>query len=286
MLFLSALITLPETECAFCLRSRLGVEMMVAAPSVSICDGCTELSTAVFAEENEKKGSVDWMKRLARSLPPRCPRAMSSPVFRALASENEQERIELIRKAFAVGNPAAVCELIERVPASERTHADWVNLGVAFEHLGRFDDAIAAVEHLAGVPEQEPWLLNNRGTARLEAHPCDESTLRQLLADNLRARELLWERKPAGFEPPLAAMWSAAAELHRRLGQAEEVRRCVAAAEKLGPASAGLLLTQARLARADGAVEEARTLTTRALEGAHPESRDAEKARVLLGELA
>jgi tetratricopeptide (TPR) repeat protein len=157
---------------------------------------------------------------------------------------------------------------------------------VAFERLGRFAEALAALEHVAGAPEHEPWLLNNRGTARLEAQPCDEATLKSLLADNLRARDLLSERKPAGFEPVLATMYGAAAELHRQLGQADEVRRCIAAAEKLGALSADVVLTQARLARDEGAAEEARTLVARALELAHPESREAEKARVLSKELS
>ena len=286
LLVVSGLITLPDEECAFCQRARAQVDSLVAAPHVSICEDCTQRSTAVLAEKSARTGGGRWLKHLALSLPPKCPRAVSSPVFRALAFQDAAERQALISQAFAVGNPEAVCELVVRVPEAERLPSDWINLGVALEHLGRFDEAISAVEHVAGLPDEEPWLLNNRGTARLEAQPpCDEATLRALLADNVRARDLLSAKKPPGFEWPLASMWGAAAELHRRLGQPEQVRRCVATAEKLRAPTTGLLLTQARLARDEGATEEARRLLTSALEAAHPESRDAEQARSLLNAL-
>lgn len=279
LLIISGLITVPEEECGFCRKTRIAVNLMVAGTSASICDECATLSTETFATTNEAKGDPAWLSDAIFALPSRCPRAISTPLFRACTPKDETQRERLIGKAFAVDNPEAVEELIRRSPDQGRTGRDWINLGVALERQGRFREAIEAAERVAGMPEHEPWLLNNRGSARLELEPCDEPTLRQLLADNLRGQELLEQSKAPGHEPVVASMLGSRAELHRRLGGRAQALQCLEQARALVGDRPSFLITQAEL----GPTEAARELLERALTLAHPESRDAEKARRLLG---
>ncbi len=226
-----------------------------------------------------------WIERTVLSLPRRTPRAISTPLFGAVVVKDEKQRYSLLRKAFDIGNSEAASALIMSVPEAERTPSEWVNLGVALENQGRFAEALAALTHVEAQADQEPWVLNNRGTARLESGPCDEQVLRQLLADNQRACQLISVRKPEGFERAAAAMWGAGAELHRRLGEREETLKCLNKAAALSGPDPCRLLTHAELVLAEGRAEEARALLIQALDLAHPESRDASKARALLSDL-
>ena len=281
---LSKRIELPDVACTFCRKSRREVDLMVAGPAASMCDECATITMEVLSEESVAKKDSRWIKRMISALPLRCPLAISTPLFKASVATHKAQILELVRRAFRLGNDAAGVELLERLPVAERDGADWVNLDCALERLERFDEALAALEHVAGDPEHEPWLLNNRASIRLGAEPCTEPVLRQLLADNLRARELLTQRKPLGFEYSCAQMWATAAELHRRLGERDEVLRCAKQSEALSKPVVDLLLTLAELAHSESRHAEAAGFLNRALETAHPESKSALKASRFLAE--
>jgi tetratricopeptide (TPR) repeat protein len=279
LLIVAALITAPDQECSFCRRPRVAVKLMVAGQSTSVCDECAAQSLGVVASEHaQKKDDIAWLTHAILALPNRCPRAISTPLFRACAIKDQSHREALLRKAFDIGNPGAVEELIRRSPEESRSGTDWVNLGVALELQGRFREAIEAVEHVAGMPDQEPWLLNNRGSALVELEN-DAPTLRRLLADNVRARQLLEALKPPGAESVGAAMLGAGAELHRRLGERDAALECLRSARAIGGEHPTRLITHAKL---EGNSDQGRQLLEQALELAHPESREAEEARRLL----
>lgn len=281
LFLLASRVTLPELECAFCRKPRASVTLMVAGPSVAICDECTGLSMAVFNEDSQAKKSDAWLRVLLASLPYRCPRAISGPLLRAMPATTVEARARLLHRAFELGNPTAVIELIERVPEAERASSEWINLGVALENDERYLEGIAATQRIAGNPDDEPFLLNNVAAMRLHLDPTP-AELQTLLEHNQRARELISTRDPAHMAPVLASMWGTAAELHRRLGQPEAALRALREAEKVGHPAPERLVTEAHLALAAGRSAEARNRLLAVLDLAHPESREAREAARLL----
>lgn len=283
LLAIGARITVEETECAFCRKPRREVKQMVAGTSASICNECTKLSMQVLVEKSERDDDAEWIEMMLFGLPKRSPWEISSALFRASTPKDQQRLDALINRAIELDNPVALEELLRRSADAERTPREWINLGYALERQGRFREAMEALEHVAGIPEHEPWLLNNRASARVELGPCDEPTLRELLADNLRARQLIEASKPYGFERIAAVMLGAGAKLHLHLGEREAALECLKSARAFGgDEDPERLITQAKIVDLQGKKDEARALVQRAIELAHPESREANEARRLV----
>jgi hypothetical protein len=280
-LLVSWLLVVPDARCSLCHRPRAEVVQLVAGTSASVCDDCVVQSGAIL-NEDVTHGSR-WPLLVLRQLPAHSPRAVTSPLLRAAPCADEKALQRLLIEAFRLANPGLVIELISRRDEAERSGSDWVNLGVAYEEEGRLDEALSAARRAGATPDNEPWMLNNVASARLEAGEQDPTVLRGLLADVTRALELLSTRKTSPqVERVRANMHGTRAELHRRLQEPAEAAACLREAARLEGANAWRLLVEGELARDGSRPDEARTHFTAAKLTAHPESRVFERAVALL----
>ncbi len=285
LLLVAALIRIPDVECAFCRRPRREVTNLIAAISVSICDDCLPWAMTPVNEASLRAGSGRWLLDVLASLPAHSPRAISRPLILAARRTDPAQRERLIRQSFRLSNEPALIEMFALVPEDERGPSEWINLGVAFEREGRTTEALEALTHVAADPEQEPWVLNNGAASRVAIPETDVEALKKLVGDNTRARRLIEEPRPPGWEKVMAAMLETAAELQLRLGALEPAREHLRQAERLDTVpSASRCLTEARIALAGSQPEAARRALDRVVELAHPESSEAKKANALIFE--
>jgi tetratricopeptide (TPR) repeat protein len=291
---LTALVTrtrLPGDECALCGRPRLDLRLLVAAPHVSVCDGCSASALAAVAEQLENAGKPgDWLRLSVEALPPKCPLEISRPLLDAMvAASAEPASLRQVATACTrLNHDVLAAELLQRIPETQRTAGDWLNLGVALGKQAREADALAAtakaLEHDDG--NLRPWCLNNAVWfgCRLDPHPSDENTARWL-ADLEEARRLLSEQHRPGWESTVQSCYGTEAEVHNASGDDPKALQALSAAEKLGPLGGERLLIRARVLAHAGLPLRAREEAERALRELHPQSRSAEEARRLLATL-
>jgi hypothetical protein len=270
-------------ECAFCLRRRAAVTLLVAGPSVSICDGCVGLPMGIVAEELERRREPqNWHRRFLEGLPRQCPIRVSSPLLHLSAeadSTNENIR-SLVPEAFRLGNYSMVRDLLQRIPEIERRAEDWINLGVAFGSLGMYRAAVESTLHAESKGEaHRPWLLNNSAWFRVREKDLSAGEVTELLQRLEEAKATVRKQAPSGWESVLANFMGTEAELKRALGDFNGSERALAEAEKLGGMTPERLLIRARVAIESKRFDDARHDLQRAIEEAHPESLVAAQAR-------
>jgi tetratricopeptide (TPR) repeat protein len=291
---LAALLTrtrLPGEECASCGQARAGVRVLVCSPQVALCDACAAVAMAAVTEDLENKGKADESLRLmVEALPPKCPREISRALLEALLDGAAEPPLlrQVASSASRLHNHPLAVELLERIPESERTAGDWLNLGFALGKNGRDADALAATTKALAIDDgtHRALCLNNAVWFGCQlARPPSAEQKTRWLADLEEAKRLLSEHKPAGWQLTLQCCHGTEAELQHATGDDTRALQALAAAEKLGPLGGERLLIRARALASSGLPTRAREQAEQALQGLHPQSRSAEEARQLLATL-
>jgi tetratricopeptide (TPR) repeat protein len=280
----------PEEECAFCRKARPEVKLLVAGPSVAICDECANFPMAIVAEEFERrKEPREWHRRYLDCLPLRCPVALSRPLIERVAAKAADRTAlrEVAALSLRLGNNEAAAEILQRIPEPDRQSQDWLSLGVGLGHCGRYDEAIAAtVKALEGDDGTcRPVCLNNLAWFRVRSQPdAPESTRTEWLTSIAEAKRLLADRAISVDQTAyVQACHGTEAELLRSLGDREGALRALSEADKLGPHLRGeRLLIRARVLADSGQMPEAHEVARQALEVLHPDSLAAREANELL----
>jgi tetratricopeptide (TPR) repeat protein len=214
---------------------------------------------------------------------------ISRPLLEALAeASNDPAALRpVISACIKLENPDLACQILERIPVSDRLTGDWLDLGVAHGYSGRYAEAVAATRTAMNLDDGrwKPWCLNNQVWFGLRAQPDASAQVRAgWLRDLEEARRLLAEKKPAGWKEVTQLSHGTEAEVHRALGDAPAAFRALAEAEALGPLVGSRLLVRARVL-AMGDPPLGRLDAERALERLHPESLEAGEARALIARL-
>lgn len=258
--------TQPERGCSFCHRPKEDVRWLLPGDVASICDECLSWSLS----DLHQRAPGEFAIHILRSIPPHLPRSASNMLFRT-EQNNSVERDELVAAALRVEDDETVVAVIERVPPEKRTVHDWVHLSTAYEELGRYDDALAAISHYIDNEFDRPWGLNNRASTLLARGRLDRHMIVDLIGDVNRATEL-W----AAMLPPrldlVAQGQVTLAEARRQLGDLGSARELLDFAEDFTRVRPSRLVIEARIAADRGLRSEVQRLLDLALAMHHPES--------------
>jgi tetratricopeptide (TPR) repeat protein len=278
-------------HCSFCQRFQDDVRSLVVGPSAvtgrsaaAICDTCAALALGVAME-----AAPEGWRLVTGALPRHCPWKVSS-VFLDATEDGQDALRAAASTAFRLGNMPALERVLGRIPASERTAGDWINLGIALGKQRRLEEAIEATLR-ADDPSRRPFVLNNvawfsakhsTGAAYRSSTVLLAADAESLLRDVSEAERLLGEKRPRGYERVLSQCSGTRAEILRLKGDLDGALAALALARTRGPTSGEQHLIWALVLDAkgdrEGAVEHARE----AMEDLHPESLEAREARELL----
>ncbi len=281
----------PEEACAWCGRARAQVRLLIAAPHVSLCDGCTAGAMGALAAQLEREDDLaTWVRQTVSTLPRKCPTPISRALLEVMRGESTApaDLREVGLAAARLHNPAVVLTMLEQIPEDKRTSLDWVHLGVALGKCGRYAEALAATATALACDDgrNRPWCLNNEVwyTCR-QGRELSEEERSRWLAQLDEARRLLTEQRPEGWELGLQACDGTEAELHRCSGDGAKALRALAHAETLGPLNGERHLIRGRVLAAATLAARAREEARSALRDLHPESLSAQEAQELLTRL-
>lgn len=272
----------PDEACVLCERRRAVVLSLIAGEHASVCGDCavTAAGVAVIDQRARAASKSLWVMSLLRAMPDHTPNEATSGLIAFASRLPGVDRTALTHEAHRLGNHRAQVTLFEALKEDERTSMDWVNLGVALNHLHRFDEALAATRH-ATDRDSAPWLLNNVAAIKLRAGQPDATELQRLVADVEQARALIIARNAPGYEATLATFDGNLAELQLRLGQPQRALATLDDVGKRAPEHVRRLLTRHAALTALGRHEEAKATAVEAKNLLHPDSLDAAEVDAL-----
>jgi tetratricopeptide (TPR) repeat protein len=279
-----------ERECVLCGRARADVPQVVAGARGAVCDECLPSAVAMLDSEARAPDrpplhyTTQTLLTLLAKLPSRTPLAESGRALAAatgLAGGDVAVLREIAAAALRLDHPRALLDVIDSIPAPERTVDDDNDRALALMWLGRNEEAIEVLERVAAAP-LDPYAavrtqLNlasavvevsldvKRADASIDAA---DAALAQLVENDSAAR---------GWRPALMTSRARAQLLRGDPERAQATMKEVEAALGALDAPQRLVLGDALAAGANPQL--ARTQWELALQEAHPESYLADQLR-------
>jgi hypothetical protein len=264
--------------CSFCAKPRAEVKYLVEGPSAYICDDCAILSIEVCVQHQNAEAREIWPRLIAAvadAMPATAPYARVEPLLvgqLALAT-SAAAKLRVYQQAAGRGHWEIALRALSAIDSKERTTGILMDIVAMQLNLERFE---AALEGLAALPRA----LDEKDRAFADCH-------RAILAVRTNAAmgddeiEAIVARARATGKPALVAEALEAAARHRA-AQGDTDGAFTALDEALAQkATAGLLLLRGDLLAASKP-EAAAVEWQKALDKAHPDGLEAERARARL----